>query len=178
MSDARKTAACSFPVNTDMSDIISTCCQLVSSSFTRVYDNTHPSTFQNTMPNKHLKAGHPRPASKTPFQWRFAGVPMVARLSMLAGCVASCSGGTSWCISSTSVRWLVTCMRSFTFYTGWSESTIYPLRSYGTYFNIWYQLRPWWETTTCNISPEFTLRSKIIIILEELNLKKMTCNHL
>ena len=34
---------------------------------------------------QHLKVGHHRLASETPFEWRFAGGPMVARHSMLAG---------------------------------------------------------------------------------------------
>ena len=33
--------------------------------------------------SKHLKAGHLRPASETPFEWRFAGGSMVARHCML-----------------------------------------------------------------------------------------------
>ena len=36
-------------------------------------------------PGKHLKAGHLRPASETPFEWHFACGPMVARHCMLAG---------------------------------------------------------------------------------------------
>ena len=31
-----------------------------------------------------LKAGHPRPASETPFKWRFAGEPMMVQHLMLA----------------------------------------------------------------------------------------------
>ena len=36
-------------------------------------------------PSKHPKAGHHRPTSETPFEWRFAGGPMVARHFVLAG---------------------------------------------------------------------------------------------
>ena len=36
------------------------------------------------IPIKHLKAGHYRPASETPFQWRFAGGQMAALHCMLA----------------------------------------------------------------------------------------------
>ena len=35
-------------------------------------------------PSKHLKVGHHRPASETPFERRFAGVPMVAEHCMYA----------------------------------------------------------------------------------------------
>ena len=35
-----------------------------------------------------LLAGHLRRASDTPFQWRFAGVPMKAQLTLNAGLVA------------------------------------------------------------------------------------------
>ena len=34
--------------------------------------------------SKHLKAGHHRLAIETPFEWRFAGGPMVAPHCMLA----------------------------------------------------------------------------------------------
>ena len=33
-----------------------------------------------------LKAGHHRPANKTPFTWRFAGGPMVAQNEYWIGC--------------------------------------------------------------------------------------------
>ena len=36
-------------------------------------------------PSKHLKAGHHRPASLRPFEWRFASGPMVARHYVLTG---------------------------------------------------------------------------------------------
>ena len=36
-------------------------------------------------PSKHTKVGHYRPTSKTPFEWRFAGGPIVARFCMLTG---------------------------------------------------------------------------------------------
>ena len=36
-------------------------------------------------PGKHLKAGHHRPTSETPLEWRFAGGLMVARHRILAG---------------------------------------------------------------------------------------------
>ena len=42
------------------------------------------SFLASTRPSKHIKAGHYRPASETPFKWRFAGGPMVAPDSMLA----------------------------------------------------------------------------------------------
>ena len=42
----------------------------------------HKSLLQ---PCTHLKAGHHRPASVTPFRWRFADWSMVARYCMLAG---------------------------------------------------------------------------------------------
>ena len=32
-----------------------------------------------------MTAGHHQPASETPFEWRFAGGPIVTRDSMLAG---------------------------------------------------------------------------------------------
>ena len=35
--------------------------------------------------SKHVKAGHHRPSSETPFRWRFAGGPLVARDCILAG---------------------------------------------------------------------------------------------
>ena len=38
--------------------------------------------------SKRMKAGHYRPASETPFKWRFAGGPMVAR-----NCILSWQGG-------------------------------------------------------------------------------------
>ena len=37
------------------------------------------------IPSKHLKAGHYRSASETPFEWRFTDGPMVARHLMMAG---------------------------------------------------------------------------------------------
>ena len=36
-------------------------------------------------PSQHSMLGHHRPASGTPFEWRFAGGPMVARLQMFTG---------------------------------------------------------------------------------------------
>ena len=36
-------------------------------------------------PGKHMKAGQARSARKTPFKFRFAGGPLVARNGMLAG---------------------------------------------------------------------------------------------
>ena len=35
-----------------------------------------------------LKAGHHRPASETPFKWRFAGMSMMVKLCMNSGLVA------------------------------------------------------------------------------------------
>ena len=42
-------------------------------------------TYPKNVPSKHLKAGDNRLASETPFEWRFAGRPMVALNCMLAG---------------------------------------------------------------------------------------------
>ena len=36
------------------------------------------------------KEGHHQPASEPPFEWHFAGGPMVARLCVLAGMCVSC----------------------------------------------------------------------------------------
>ena len=42
--------------------------------------NTGPDPLEITkLPNQHSMLGHHRPASEMPFQWRFAGSPMVAR---------------------------------------------------------------------------------------------------
>ena len=40
--------------------------------------------FGGYYPCKHLKAGHQRPASETPFKWRFAGGLMADRHCILA----------------------------------------------------------------------------------------------
>ena len=45
-------------------------------------------------PSKHLEAGHYRPTSETPFEWRFAGGPMVTPPYMLAGMLAWLTSGT------------------------------------------------------------------------------------
>ena len=42
-------------------------------------------TVDKDQPSKHLKAGHYRPASETPFKLRFASGPMVARHGVLTG---------------------------------------------------------------------------------------------
>ena len=36
-------------------------------------------------PGHHTMSGHYRPTSQTPFEWRFAGGPIVARFYMLTG---------------------------------------------------------------------------------------------
>ena len=43
-------------------------------------------------PSKHLKAGHYRPISETPFEWRFAGGPMVTPPCMLIWLLAWLTG--------------------------------------------------------------------------------------
>ena len=35
-------------------------------------------------PSQHAVSGHHRPSSETPFKWRFAGGPIVARFSMFS----------------------------------------------------------------------------------------------
>ena len=43
--------------------------------------NTGPDPLKITkLPSQHSILGYHRHASETPFQWRFAGVPMMARL--------------------------------------------------------------------------------------------------
>ena len=43
--------------------------------------NTGPDALKNTkLPSLHSMLGHIRPASETPFKWRFAGEPMMACL--------------------------------------------------------------------------------------------------
>ena len=42
--------------------------------------NTGPDSLKITkLPSQHSMLGHHRPASKTPFKWRFAGRPLMAR---------------------------------------------------------------------------------------------------
>ena len=42
--------------------------------------NTGPDPLKITkLPSQHSTMGHYRPASETPFQWRFAGRPIIAR---------------------------------------------------------------------------------------------------
>ena len=36
-------------------------------------------------PKKRIQAGHHEPGRKTPFEWRFAGRPIVAQVCMLPG---------------------------------------------------------------------------------------------
>ena len=45
----------------------------------------HNKHYLYYMPSKHVKSEHYRPASETPFDWRFAGGPIVALDLMLAG---------------------------------------------------------------------------------------------
>ena len=40
------------------------------------------------MPSHHPISGHNRPVSETPFQWRFAGGPIVARFYVLTVCIS------------------------------------------------------------------------------------------
>ena len=46
----------------------------------RVSSNTGPDPLKNHKTTKHSMFGHHRQASETPFKWRFAGGPMMARL--------------------------------------------------------------------------------------------------
>ena len=50
---------------------------------------TRKSRFQiahpTSQPSQHKKEGHHQHASETPFKWRFAGGPFVARYCVLAG---------------------------------------------------------------------------------------------
>ena len=39
------------------------------------------------IPSQNKLSGHRRPASETPFEWRFAGGPMMARIFMFAALV-------------------------------------------------------------------------------------------
>ena len=42
--------------------------------------NTGPDLLKYTqLPSQHSMLGHHRPASETPFKWRFAGLPLMAR---------------------------------------------------------------------------------------------------
>ena len=41
-------------------------------------------SLKYAIPSNHLIAGHHWPASETPFEWRFAGGPIVARHCLLA----------------------------------------------------------------------------------------------
>ena len=43
--------------------------------------NIGPDPLKNTkLPSQHTTVGHYQPVSETPFKWRFAGGPMMARL--------------------------------------------------------------------------------------------------
>ena len=47
----------------------------------RLLSNTGPDPFKITkLPSQHSMLGHHLPASETPFQWLFAGGPMMAQL--------------------------------------------------------------------------------------------------
>ena len=46
--------------------------------------------YGGAMDSKHLKVSHHRPTRETPFEWRFAGVPMVPRHCVLVGHAVAC----------------------------------------------------------------------------------------
>ena len=61
---------------------------IVTTCFVRV-ENFNYFLFhvQGSFPSKHLKAGHNRPASETPFEWHVGGGPMMTRYCVLTGFV-------------------------------------------------------------------------------------------